>query len=349
MSARLTLAVGSALLAGGAVLGLSVLAGSAADSSTPSAAAGLLAASEACAVHGAAAGLSPEQAANAEVVVSVAMADSGESALAARIALMTAYAESGLYNLGPRPGNDGSLGLFQQRAALGWGTPAEESDPAQATAMFTRRLTAVPGWSGLAPWAAAQEVQRSADPAGSNYAAAWPVAGAILTGVLADANAPGGCGQGIAAGLAGPAAAHGLPPGYAVPAGTPPDHARAVEVALGELGKAYVWGAAGPDAFDCSGLTAFAWAAAGVRLDHYSVDQAQEGAPVDPAEAVPGDLVLVPGSDPPGPGEPGHVGIYLGDGLVVSAIDPAHGVAVQTWSDFVGGGLDGVVDPAPGR
>jgi cell wall-associated NlpC family hydrolase len=65
--------------------------------------------------------------------------------------------------------------------------------------------------------------------------------------------------------------------------------------------------------------------------------------------AAPGDLVLVPGSDPPGPGLPGHVGIYLGDGLVESAIDPQMGVAVQSWQAFTSGGLDGVVDPAPGR
>ena len=119
--------------------------------------------------------------------------------------------------------------------------------------------------------------------------------------------------------------------------------------ALAQLGKKYVWGAAGPDAFDCSGLTLAAWATAGVHLLHYTVDQWHEGQPVVPAQAAPGDLVLVPGSDPPGPGLPGHVGIYLGDGLVISAVDTQVGVAVQTWPAFVSGGLEGVVDPAPGR
>jgi len=57
-------------------------------------------------------------------------------------------------------------------------------------------------------------------------------------------------------------------------------------------------------------------------------------------------LVLVPGSDPPGPGLPGHVGIYLGSSLVLSAIDPQYGVAVQSWKTFTSAGLDAIVDPS---
>jgi cell wall-associated NlpC family hydrolase len=74
-----------------------------------------------------------------------------------------------------------------------------------------------------------------------------------------------------------------------------------------------------------------------------------EGGPAAPAVAAAGDLVLAPGSDPPGPGLPGHVGIYLGYGLLVSAIDHQMGMAVQTWQVFTSGGLDAVTDPAPGR
>ncbi len=141
---------------------------------------------------------------------------------------------------------------------------------------------------------------------------------------------PGGCGQGVAGGVAGPASAHGLPAGYTIPAGTPPAHTQAVMFALGQLGKPYVWAAAGPNAFDCSGLTMAAWATARVRLEHYTVDQEQEGQRVNPLEVTAGDLVLIPGSDPPGPGLPGHVGLYVGDGLVVSAVDPQLGVVVQS-------------------
>ena len=140
---------------------------------------------------------------------------------------------------------------------------------------------------------------------------------------------------------------HGLPAGYSIPVDTPPAHARAVGFALAQLGKPYVWAAAGPNAFDCSGLTMAAWATAGVTLVHYTGDQQTEGVAVTPATLEPGDLVLVPGSDPPGPGIAGHVGIYLGDGLVLSAIDPQDGVAVQTYQAFVFGGLDALRDPDP--
>jgi hypothetical protein len=297
-------------------------------------------------------GLSEEQAANAEMVVSTAMADAAEDPMAARIAVMVAYTESGLQDLGPLPGNATSLGVFQQRASQGWGTPAQEMNTPDATAMFVSRLLAVSGWRTRPAWPAwsvAQTVQRSAFADGSNYRANWVLAGSVLGAVLANGNAPGGCGQGPAGGLAGPVSGHGLPSGYLIPPGTPPGHAAAVGFALAQLGRAYLWGGAGPAAFDCSGLTGKAWAVAGVALLHYTVDQLHEGVAVAPQEAVAGDLVLVPGSDPPGPGLPGHVGIYLGDGLVESAIDPHMGVAVQSWQVFTSGGLDGVVDPAPGR
>jgi hypothetical protein len=63
---------------------------------------------------------------------------------------MTAYDESTLNNLGPQSGNDGSLGLFQQRASQGWGTAAEEENPTAATGMFINRLLACP-WPVFSP------------------------------------------------------------------------------------------------------------------------------------------------------------------------------------------------------
>jgi hypothetical protein len=138
-------AVGVALaLAVGLVLGLVVVAGGTATSITVqgTAAATLLAriAAMECVATGPVSGLSAAQAANAEQIVAAADVLSGENSTVARVALMTAYDESDLVDLGPQRGNDGSLGLFQQRESQGWGTAAQEEDPADATGMFVKRL-----------------------------------------------------------------------------------------------------------------------------------------------------------------------------------------------------------------
>jgi len=304
-------------------------------------------ASQACTPSGSVPGLTQTQSGYADQIVAATFADSGESQPAAQIAIMVALTESGLQNLGPRPGNGGSLGLFQQRVSQGWGTAAQEMDPATATAMFVQHLLALPDWQSMAPWQAAQAVQRSAFTDGSNYQAKWPQAAVIIAAVLTNGNTAGSCGQGVPGGVTGPASSYGLPPGYAIPSGTSPEHAAVVAFAIAQLGKPYVWAAAGPNAYDCSGLTMAAWATAGVTLDHYTVSQQGEGVAVTASQLMAGDLVLTPGSDSPGPGEAGHVGIYLGYGLVESAIDPQMGIEVQSWQTFVSGGLDALRDPAP--
>ena len=207
--------------------------------------------------------------------------------------------------------------------------------------MFVSVLVAMPGWESVAPWQAAQDVQHSAFGDGSNYRANWQLAGRVLSQVDAlDGDAV--CGQLLDAVPAGPATRFGLPLGYSIPASADPAEFTAVSYALAQLGKPYVWGGAGPEAFDCSGLTMTAWAAAGVTLLHSTLDQIAEGTPVDDlSELAPGDLLLIPGSDGT-LAAPGHVGIYLGDGLVESAVDPAQGVIVQSWGNFVAGGLSGV-------
>jgi peptidoglycan DL-endopeptidase CwlO len=170
---------------------------------------------------------------------------------------------------------------------------------------------------------------------------AAPGGSSVPTGGIG-ASCAGVCGVLTGASPAGPADRFGLPAGYAIPDDADPAERVAVEYALAQLGKPYVWGAAGPDAFDCSGLTMMAWAAAGVALAHYTVDQFAEGTPVaDLGLIAPGDLVLVPGSDGT-LAAPGHVGIYIGQSLVESAVDPAEGVIVATWAAFTAGGLSGV-------
>lgn len=110
-----------------------------------------------CVASGPVPTLDAAQASNAEVIVAAASTlRAGEHG--SQIALMTAITESGLNNDAPGVGGGGSVGLFQQIAADGWGTVAQEEDPTQAAGMFLQRLLAVPGWATMPPWQAAQAV-----------------------------------------------------------------------------------------------------------------------------------------------------------------------------------------------
>jgi len=135
---------------------------------------------------------------------------------------------------------------------------------------------------------------------------------------------------------------NGLPTNYVLPTGATTAETVAVTYALAQLGKPYLWGGTGPAAYDCSGLTMMAWARAGLRLLHYTGDQISEGSVVASYAAIaPGDLVLVPGSD----GtvlNPGHVGLYIGGGLVESAVDVQYGIIIQSYAQFISGGLSGI-------
>ena len=93
----------------------------------------------------------------------------------------------------------------------------------------------------------------------------------------------------------------------------------AVSYAMSQVGDAYVYGASGPSAYDCSGLTMMAWAQAGVSLPHSSGGQMGSGAPVSQSQLQPGDLVFYysPVS---------HVGMYIGNGMIVHAANPGDGV-----------------------
>jgi peptidoglycan DL-endopeptidase CwlO len=99
--------------------------------------------------------------------------------------------------------------------------------------------------------------------------------------------------------------------------------AAAIAFAMAQVGKAYVYGAAGPDAYDCSGLTMRAWGAAGVALPHSSAAQYNMGPHIAEADLQPGDLVFYysPIS---------HVGMYIGNGMIVNAENPSVGVTVTS-------------------
>lgn len=107
-----------------------------------------------------------------------------------------------------------------------------------------------------------------------------------------------------------------IPPGPAPPpAGTGAE--AAIAFATAQIGDPYRWGASGPDAWDCSGLTAGAWAKGGKYLPHYSVAQFTGSTRITAAQLVPGDLVFWGSSS--NPGSIYHVGLYVGDGQMIHA------------------------------
>ena len=101
----------------------------------------------------------------------------------------------------------------------------------------------------------------------------------------------------------------------------------AVAYAKSKIGDAYVYGAAGPSAFDCSGLTMAAWSQAGVSLPHSSSAQYSSGRHISESELQPGDLVFYysPIS---------HVGMYIGNGQIVNALNPGAGVRISGLHDM---------------
>jgi peptidoglycan DL-endopeptidase CwlO len=106
---------------------------------------------------------------------------------------------------------------------------------------------------------------------------------------------------------------------------------QALRYALTKVGDPYVWGAAGPSSFDCSGLVMWAYAQVGISLEHFTGDQWNEGEHISRSELQPGDLVFFYP-------DIGHVGLYVGNGLMVDA--PTFGQPVQVqpvfWSAYVG-------------
>ena len=106
---------------------------------------------------------------------------------------------------------------------------------------------------------------------------------------------------------------------------------QALRFAEEKLGDPYVWGGAGPDDFDCSGLVMWAYEQVGIQLAHFTGTQWNEGEHISRSQLQPGDLVFFFA-------DISHVGLYVGDGLMIDA--PTFGQVVQIqpvfWSAFVG-------------
>lgn len=283
--------------------------------------------------------LDAEQMGNATTIVTVT-ADAHLSAYAAIVAVDAAYTESSLRNSTTATDHD-SQGLFQQRVSIY--TAAVADAPVQATTAFLNRLVRFPDWQHQSVGGDAQAVQRSAYPqryppnaalaralVGELWAAAAaavPTASTSPTGLAPGTATPSSPPQGVIGAVACPGSDGALPltggnggvvsGTTRIPTGLVLDGSArgdaAAEFALVQLGRPYVFGAAGPGAFDCSGLTMTAWASQGVALAHYAATQAGEGTPEpgDLSQAVSGDLVLIPGADGT-PQAPGHVGIIVG-------------------------------------
>jgi len=117
-----------------------------------------------------------------------------------------------------------------------------------------------------------------------------------------------------------------------------------LRAAVSRVGMPYVWGAAGPTAFDCSGLVQWSLAQAGVAMPRVAADQARTGPAVPVSRLQPGDLLFYH-TDPTAPGYISHVAIYLGKGLMIQAPEP--GMDVQIVPVDLGSGFAGAVAVAP--
>jgi cell wall-associated NlpC family hydrolase len=107
--------------------------------------------------------------------------------------------------------------------------------------------------------------------------------------------------------------------------------AQALQAAISRLGYPYIWGAAGPTSFDCSGLVMWAYQQVGVSLPHFTVSQYNSGVHVARSDLEPGDLVFFFSNI-------SHVGMYIGNGMMIDAPNFGEDVKVQPiyWNEFVG-------------
>ena len=104
----------------------------------------------------------------------------------------------------------------------------------------------------------------------------------------------------------------GIPPGDIAPSGAP-HSTTVIQAALSKIGSPYSWGGSGPGVFDCSGLVMWSFQQAGISLPHSSQALANGGQAVSTDQMQPGDLVTYYS-------DASHVGIYIGDGMMVHAV-----------------------------
>ncbi|MGH4005918.1 MAG: C40 family peptidase, partial [Pseudonocardiaceae bacterium] len=213
-----------------------------------------------------------------------------------QIAIQAGMTESRLHNL--HYGDRDSLGIFQMRPSMGWGSVAQVTDPVYQINKFYDVLLTVPNWETQRPGETAQDIERSAFPA--RYHQWEPLAVNVINTV-------------------GGNVAEFVQASCTTPLPAPTEIAgRAMQFALGEVGKPYVWGATGPHSYDCSGLMLRAYESAGVTLPRVSRQQYWAGTQLPVRQAQPGDLLFW-AYDTSNPDSIHHVAMYLGNGQMVEA------------------------------
>ncbi|WP_217171049.1 C40 family peptidase [Streptomyces sp. AC512_CC834] len=273
------------------------------------------------------------------------------------VALATALQESGLRNL--TYGDRDSLGLFQQRPSQGWGTANEILDPVHASTKFYEGLQKVSGWQSLSVTQAAQAVQKSGFP--EAYAKWEPLATALQKAIEpllqeaghpspspspsdsahASSPSPSTAGRCSADGDGtdfGTIPAGALPTEYKIPATASREVQTAIRWALGQLDTPYQWGGSCTDSHgtdpmgrcDCSSLMQQAYKAAGVTLTRTTYTQVKDGKAVSADALRPGDLLFTEGSA----AVPEHVGMFIGQGLIVHAPHTGDVVRITTLASW---------------
>ena len=245
-----------------------------------------------------------------------------------------------------------SVGLYQQQNNGAWGTTSQRMNVKASTQMFLKELSRLQ-WRNMNRASACQAVQRSAFADGSNYAKweAWAIeeVRAIRSGTGTAQGAPGQSTLSPTSALpganlgattigsvpstpinAGPLSGGTLPsvpttngtPGTTAAAtlvGQPAfNTAGALSCARFMIGRPYVYGATGPDSFDCSGLTQFAYRSIGLEIGRNTTAQKASGTPIPWTNMVPGDLIF--------PSESDHVVMYAGGNMMVEAPQPGQNV-----------------------
>jgi len=274
--------------------------------------------------------ISTGQISNAQLLYTVSQNDAHLPKDAAVIAIAASIERTRLANYTTRTDVNG-LGLFDQDPGS-WGTAAELADPVHVATEFYARLVQVPNWQNIPLIQAANQVLDLPDPSRFTPQQWEPISKrlvAMFDGSAGTCSGTGGDGSG------GGGSDLQLPPGFTLPPDTPAAARTAVAWALAQLGTPYSYGGScsnshdgnPADQCDCSSLMMMAYRAAGITIPRGSIAQSDVGTPIyNVKDLKPGDLIFIPGDDGT-PAAPGHVGMALGQGLLVEA--PHTGLTVR--------------------